>query len=125
MGNKYVSQFIIIGLPCPSPPCTRTLTSPRLYFPTDEKEESILGSIPLLSFRVAAVQPSDNISRKHTFKVSWPSSPRSDGGGRPVLLEHRGMERGQEPPPEGVKVVVEGEGGQWPLGSMQAVLRLR
>lgn len=40
---------------------------------TDEKEESILGSIPLLSFRVAAVQPSDNISRKHTFKVSWTS----------------------------------------------------
>lgn len=38
--------------------------------PPDEKEESILGSIPLLSFRVAAVQPSDNISRKHTFKVS-------------------------------------------------------
>lgn len=36
----------------------------------DEKEENILGSIPLLSFRVAAVQPSDNISRKHTFKVS-------------------------------------------------------
>lgn len=44
--------------------------------PTDEKEENILGSIPLLSFRVAAVQPSDNISRKHTFKVSWPPSPR-------------------------------------------------
>uniref|UniRef100_A0A672UI70 Pleckstrin homology domain containing A6 n=1 Tax=Strigops habroptila TaxID=2489341 RepID=A0A672UI70_STRHB len=37
--------------------------------PPDEKEESILGSIPLLSFRVAAVQPSDNISRKHTFKA--------------------------------------------------------
>lgn len=44
--------------------------------PTDEKQESILGSIPLLSFRVAAVQPSDNISRKHTFKVSWASSSR-------------------------------------------------
>lgn len=68
----------------------------------DEKEENILGSIPLLSFRVAAVQPSDNISRKHTFKVSWPSSPRSDGGGRPVLLEHRRIEKGQEPPPKGV-----------------------
>ena len=46
--------------------------------PTDEKEESILGSIPLLSFRVAAVQPSDNISRKHTFKVSW-TSPSGQG----------------------------------------------
>ncbi|NXG61053.1 PKHA6 protein, partial [Hemiprocne comata] len=40
------------------------------YYKADEKEESILGSIPLLSFRVAAVQPSDNISRKHTFKVT-------------------------------------------------------
>lgn len=48
-------------------------------FPPDEKEESILGSIPLLSFRVAAVQPSDNISRKHTFKVS----PRARGLGGP------------------------------------------
>uniref|UniRef100_A0A8C5IDG8 PKHA5 protein n=2 Tax=Junco hyemalis TaxID=40217 RepID=A0A8C5IDG8_JUNHY len=42
-----------------------------LFYYKDEKEENILGSIPLLSFRVAAVQPSDNISRKHTFKVSW------------------------------------------------------
>ncbi|XP_054191138.1 pleckstrin homology domain-containing family A member 6 isoform X43 [Homo sapiens] len=41
-----------------------------LFYYKDEKEESILGSIPLLSFRVAAVQPSDNISRKHTFKVT-------------------------------------------------------
>lgn len=73
-----------------------------LFYYKDEKEENILGSIPLLSFRVAAVQPSDNISRKHTFKVSWPSSPRSDGGGRPVPLEHRGIEKRQEPPPKGV-----------------------
>ncbi|KAF6075465.1 pleckstrin homology domain containing A6 [Phyllostomus discolor] len=41
-----------------------------LFYYKDEKEESVLGSIPLLSFRVAAVQPSDNISRKHTFKVT-------------------------------------------------------
>ncbi|KFO77021.1 Pleckstrin homology domain-containing family A member 6, partial [Cuculus canorus] len=41
-----------------------------LFYYKDEKEESILGSIPLLSFRVAAVQPSDNISREHTFKVT-------------------------------------------------------
>ncbi|KAM4861988.1 pleckstrin homology domain-containing family A member 6 [Thomomys bottae] len=41
-----------------------------LFYYKDDKEESILGSIPLLSFRVAAVQPSDNISRKHTFKVT-------------------------------------------------------
>lgn len=52
----------------------------------------MLGSIPLLSFRVAAVQPSDNISRKHTFKVSRPSclggrgSARGGGGlGAPLL----------------------------------------
>lgn len=41
-----------------------------LFYYKDEKEDSVLGSIPLLSFRVAAVQPSDNISRKHTFKVT-------------------------------------------------------
>ncbi|KAM8795935.1 pleckstrin homology domain-containing family A member 6 [Eudromia elegans] len=40
-----------------------------LFYYKDEKEETVLGSIPLLSFRVAAVQPSDNISRKHTFKA--------------------------------------------------------
>ncbi|XP_073443264.1 pleckstrin homology domain-containing family A member 6 isoform X11 [Dendrobates tinctorius] len=41
-----------------------------LFYYKDEKEEGILGSIPLLSFRIAPVQPSDNISRKHTFKVT-------------------------------------------------------
>ncbi|XP_018104775.1 pleckstrin homology domain-containing family A member 6 isoform X8 [Xenopus laevis] len=41
-----------------------------LFYYKDEKEEVILGSIPLLSFRIAPVQPSDNISRKHTFKVT-------------------------------------------------------
>uniref|UniRef100_A0A8P0TKG5 Pleckstrin homology domain containing A6 n=1 Tax=Canis lupus familiaris TaxID=9615 RepID=A0A8P0TKG5_CANLF len=50
-----------------------------LFYYKDEKEESILGSIPLLSFRVAAVQPSDNISRKYTFKVStcWVDEARA------------------------------------------------
>ncbi|KAM6166058.1 pleckstrin homology domain-containing family A member 6 isoform 2-T2 [Erethizon dorsatum] len=50
-----------------------------LFYYKDEKEESILGSIPLLSFRVAAVQPSDNISRKHTFKVTvcWADEARA------------------------------------------------
>ncbi|XP_063811320.1 pleckstrin homology domain-containing family A member 6 isoform X8 [Pseudophryne corroboree] len=41
-----------------------------LFYYKDEKEEGVLGSIPLLSFRIAPVQPSDNISRKHTFKVT-------------------------------------------------------
>ncbi|XP_044529588.1 pleckstrin homology domain-containing family A member 6 isoform X2 [Gracilinanus agilis] len=51
-----------------------------LFYYKDEKEESILGSIPLLSFRVGAVQPSDNISRKHTFKVTvcWAGEARAD-----------------------------------------------
>ncbi|XP_005375352.1 PREDICTED: pleckstrin homology domain-containing family A member 6 isoform X14 [Chinchilla lanigera] len=50
-----------------------------LFYYKDEKEESVLGSIPLLSFRVAAVQPSDNISRKHTFKVTvcWVDEARA------------------------------------------------
>ncbi|XP_075709854.1 pleckstrin homology domain-containing family A member 6 isoform X7 [Rhinoderma darwinii] len=41
-----------------------------LFYYKDEKEEGILGSIPLLSFRITPVQPSDNISRKYTFKVT-------------------------------------------------------
>ncbi|XP_040195475.1 pleckstrin homology domain-containing family A member 6 isoform X4 [Rana temporaria] len=41
-----------------------------LFYYKDEKEEVILGSIPLLSFRISPVQPSDNISRKYTFKVT-------------------------------------------------------
>ncbi|XP_075709860.1 pleckstrin homology domain-containing family A member 6 isoform X13 [Rhinoderma darwinii] len=40
-----------------------------LFYYKDEKEEGILGSIPLLSFRITPVQPSDNISRKYTFKA--------------------------------------------------------
>lgn len=64
----------------PRPPCGHARGS-VLVSSADEKEESVLGSVPLLSFRVAAVQPSDNISRKHTFKVSGPSSPRPGGAG--------------------------------------------
>uniref|UniRef100_A0A672UIB4 Pleckstrin homology domain containing A6 n=1 Tax=Strigops habroptila TaxID=2489341 RepID=A0A672UIB4_STRHB len=62
--------------------------------PPDEKEESILGSIPLLSFRVAAVQPSDNISRKHTFKVTvcWVEEmPASNGQSLSPQAEHAGI----------------------------------
>ncbi|NWR25843.1 PKHA6 protein, partial [Emberiza fucata] len=61
----------------------------------DEKEENILGSIPLLSFRVAAVQPSDNISRKHTFKVTvcWVQElPAGNGQSlSPPQAEHAGI----------------------------------
>ncbi|NXX82543.1 PKHA6 protein, partial [Urocolius indicus] len=65
-----------------------------LFYYKDEKEESILGSIPLLSFRVAAVQPSDNISRKHTFKVTvcWVEEVPA-GNEQPVSpqAEHAGI----------------------------------
>ncbi|NXB45886.1 PKHA6 protein, partial [Leucopsar rothschildi] len=60
----------------------------------DEKEENILGSIPLLSFRVAAVQPSDNISRKHTFKVTvcWLEElPAGNGQSLSPQAEHAGI----------------------------------
>ncbi|NXJ70507.1 PKHA6 protein, partial [Rostratula benghalensis] len=64
------------------------------YYKADEKEESILGSIPLLSFRVAAVQPSDNISRKHTFKVTvcWVEEmPASNKQSLSPQAEHAGI----------------------------------
>lgn len=38
-------------------------------FFSDEKEEVVLGSLPLLSFKIGPVQASDNISRKFAFKV--------------------------------------------------------
>ncbi|XP_071624933.1 pleckstrin homology domain-containing family A member 6 isoform X14 [Heliangelus exortis] len=65
-----------------------------LFYYKDEKEESILGSIPLLSFRVAAVQPSDNISRKNTFKVTvcWVEEmPASNGQSLSPQAEHAGI----------------------------------
>ncbi|XP_072336161.1 pleckstrin homology domain-containing family A member 6 isoform X3 [Scyliorhinus torazame] len=40
-----------------------------LFYYRDEKEEAILASIPLFSFRISPVQPSDNIARKHAFKL--------------------------------------------------------
>ncbi|MBN3324891.1 PKHA6 protein, partial [Atractosteus spatula] len=48
------------------------LTDRCLFYYKDEKEEGVLGSIPLLSFRICGVQPSDNISRRHAFKTSIP-----------------------------------------------------
>ena len=116
MSHKYLSVSVVRGrIPSSLSPSARaTCGSPRAsVHPTDEKEESILGSIPLLSFRVAAVQPSDNISRKHTFKVSWHFSPRPGGGGGPALVEHAGLEKDHEPPPQGAPpVVAEGKSRQ-------------
>ncbi|XP_066059973.1 pleckstrin homology domain-containing family A member 6 isoform X1 [Chamaea fasciata] len=65
-----------------------------IFYYKDEKEENILGSIPLLSFRVAAVQPSDNISRKHTFKVTvcWVEElPAGNGRSLSPQAEHAGI----------------------------------
>ncbi|XP_048353265.1 pleckstrin homology domain-containing family A member 6 isoform X9 [Sphaerodactylus townsendi] len=65
-----------------------------LFYYKDEKEESILGSIPLLSFRVAAVQPSDNISRKYTFKVTVCWMEETRGSNKKSLspqAEHAGI----------------------------------
>ncbi|XP_062998247.1 pleckstrin homology domain-containing family A member 6 isoform X3 [Elgaria multicarinata webbii] len=65
-----------------------------LFYYKDEKEESILGSIPLLSFRVAAVQPSDNISRKYTFKVTVCWMEETTGNNKKSLspqAEHAGI----------------------------------
>ncbi|XP_019505216.1 PREDICTED: pleckstrin homology domain-containing family A member 6 isoform X9 [Hipposideros armiger] len=65
-----------------------------LFYYKDEKEENILGSIPLLSFRVAAVQPSDNISRKHTFKVTVCWVDEAGAGSTyclPPQAEHAGV----------------------------------
>ncbi|MGH0154244.1 UNVERIFIED_CONTAM: hypothetical protein FKN15_049896 [Acipenser sinensis] len=47
------------------------LTDHCLFYYKDEKEEAVLGSIPLLSFWISLLQPSDNINRKHAFKASW------------------------------------------------------
>ncbi|XP_059393794.1 pleckstrin homology domain-containing family A member 6-like isoform X5 [Carassius carassius] len=45
------------------------LTDRCLFYYKDEKEEIVLGSLPLLSFKIGAVQASDNISRKFAFKA--------------------------------------------------------
>ncbi|XP_041635689.1 pleckstrin homology domain-containing family A member 6 isoform X3 [Cheilinus undulatus] len=40
-----------------------------LFYYKDEKEDTVLGSLPLLSFRVGGVEPADNITRKFAFKA--------------------------------------------------------
>ncbi|XP_064154508.1 pleckstrin homology domain-containing family A member 6-like isoform X3 [Anguilla rostrata] len=45
------------------------LTDRCLFYYKDDKEEAVLGSLPLLGFRIGPVQPSDGISRKYAFKV--------------------------------------------------------
>uniref|UniRef100_A0A3P8WYE6 Pleckstrin homology domain containing A6 n=1 Tax=Cynoglossus semilaevis TaxID=244447 RepID=A0A3P8WYE6_CYNSE len=45
------------------------LTDRSLFYYKDEKEDTVLGSLPLLSFRIRPVEPSDNITRKFAFKA--------------------------------------------------------
>ncbi|XP_047661634.1 pleckstrin homology domain-containing family A member 6 isoform X3 [Tachysurus fulvidraco] len=45
------------------------LTDRCLFYYKDDKEEVVLGSLPLLSFKIGPIQPSDNISRRFAFKV--------------------------------------------------------
>ncbi|XP_060714070.1 pleckstrin homology domain-containing family A member 6 isoform X4 [Tachysurus vachellii] len=45
------------------------LTDRCLFYYKDEKEEVVLGSLPLLSFKIGPIQPSDNISRRFAFKA--------------------------------------------------------
>ncbi|XP_059393793.1 pleckstrin homology domain-containing family A member 6-like isoform X4 [Carassius carassius] len=54
------------------------LTDRCLFYYKDEKEEIVLGSLPLLSFKIGAVQASDNISRKFAFKVWCESNEEED-----------------------------------------------
>ncbi|XP_035243486.1 pleckstrin homology domain-containing family A member 6 isoform X5 [Anguilla anguilla] len=65
-----------------------------LFYYKDEKEDAVLGSLPLLSFRIAAAQPSDSVSRKHAFKASSGEEEEADGNGSGALClqaEHAGI----------------------------------
>ncbi|XP_063071455.1 pleckstrin homology domain-containing family A member 6 isoform X2 [Engraulis encrasicolus] len=55
------------------------LTDRCLFYYKDEKEEGVLGSLPLLSFHIGPVQASDNISRKYAFKVWYEEEMDGDG----------------------------------------------
>ncbi|XP_078276084.1 pleckstrin homology domain-containing family A member 5 isoform X11 [Rhinoraja longicauda] len=44
-----------------------------LFYYRDEKEEGILGSILLPSFKIAPVMPEDRINRKYAFKAAHPN----------------------------------------------------
>uniref|UniRef100_A0A8P4KIG1 Pleckstrin homology domain containing, family A member 6 n=1 Tax=Dicentrarchus labrax TaxID=13489 RepID=A0A8P4KIG1_DICLA len=45
------------------------LTDRCLFYYKDDKEDTVLGSLPLLSFQIGGVEPSDNITRKFAFKA--------------------------------------------------------
>uniref|UniRef100_A0A8C8A1J1 Pleckstrin homology domain containing, family A member 6 n=1 Tax=Oryzias sinensis TaxID=183150 RepID=A0A8C8A1J1_9TELE len=45
------------------------LTDRCLFYYKDDKEDTVLGSLPLLSFRIRRVESSDNVTRKFAFKA--------------------------------------------------------
>ncbi|XP_034388569.1 pleckstrin homology domain-containing family A member 6 [Cyclopterus lumpus] len=55
------------------------LTDRCLFYYKDEKEDAVLGSLPLLSFRIEGVEPSDHITRKFAFKVKLEKEEGEDG----------------------------------------------
>ncbi|XP_059185818.1 pleckstrin homology domain-containing family A member 6 isoform X2 [Centropristis striata] len=55
------------------------LTDRCLFYYKDENEDTVLGSLPLLSFRIGGVEPSDNITRKFAFKV-WSEKEEGEDG---------------------------------------------
>ncbi|XP_063766163.1 pleckstrin homology domain-containing family A member 6 isoform X3 [Eleginops maclovinus] len=55
------------------------LTDRCLFYYKDENEDTVLGSLPLLSFRVRGVEPSDNITRKFAFKVRCEKEEGEEG----------------------------------------------
>ncbi|XP_026884340.2 pleckstrin homology domain-containing family A member 6 isoform X3 [Electrophorus electricus] len=74
------------------------LTDRCLFYYKDEKEDVVLGSLPLLSFKISPVHPLDNISRKYAFKVWFEKEEEEEEeGGHPkgsiafcLQVEHAG-----------------------------------
>lgn len=67
--------FILSHSICGHAPDCVSVIFPEMIYPffflfTDEKEDTVLGSLPLLSFQIGGVEPLDNITRKFAFKVS-------------------------------------------------------
>ncbi|XP_061584128.1 pleckstrin homology domain-containing family A member 6 isoform X3 [Cololabis saira] len=62
------------------------LTDRCLFYYKDEKEDGVLGSLPLLSFRIGAVEPVDNITRRFAFKV-WSEEEEEEEEGQDGQLK--------------------------------------
>uniref|UniRef100_A0A669CPB6 Pleckstrin homology domain containing A6 n=1 Tax=Oreochromis niloticus TaxID=8128 RepID=A0A669CPB6_ORENI len=55
------------------------LTDRCLFYFKDDEEDIVLGSLPLLSFQIGGVEPSENITCKFAFKV-WKEEEKSENG---------------------------------------------